>query len=711
MHIIVGNKVFRKIKQFIKYVYRFSIKKEKLNVFDKNSDELISKIYLINLDRQKDRLHRFNKEVKRLKLNNGMSSESFYERFSAIDGKKLNLNSPQEFVNKSYPLTAQYYVDPDPRLLDIIKKKNINVELFPEEIAVALSHINIWKKIVQNKISYSLILEDDVFFEKQFSQKLNDLWTELPIRKKDGYKFDILYLSYQEVNHGALSTLYSENLKRLHRGYWWLSGYILSYPAAKFLLENVPVIGPIDLWLNNFFDILDVYASNNPIISQRKDLNSDNRYSILPILSQVGIQSDKTHLLLEKQKGKHPVFCIGYNNYEAELFEIILSICGYRCFNDKNGNLSEIFENYILKNIPLLFDAYINIKSFDNNIDTLSKLYEKAIFIFSNNYNSTFSLSKSRYLIFDVQSATSWKEICNLLNCKVPSVKFPLTQKINKFEFLYSVKTHDITGNKKILQHDVNPWILPYERLFEYGIDTKKNLPLIQKDIKNITSDSFNFFNKELWNALTNTFPTNITYFKNENIRIVQNKCLLELKKERYKSKNYTAASFSSKDSFTYGRFEINMKVPRANGVISAFFLHRNDPWQEIDVELLGNDTFKLLTNVYFNPGVNGTALNYGNRGTPILIDLDFDASKDYHTYAIEWEPNEIRWYVDDILLHKRSIWEPTPIPNQPMKLYSSIWSSESDDLAGVLEESNLPQVNEIKSICIQEWVEKDNIK
>ena len=660
---------------------------------------------MINLDRQKDRLNRFNKEIRRLKLHNGISLGNFYERFSAIDGKNLDLNISDEFVAKKYPLTAQYYVDPDPRLLDIIKNKNIDVELFPEEIAVAISHINIWQKIVEEKISYTLILEDDVFFEKYFSEKLNDLWDELVNREKDGYKFDILYLSYQEVNHGPINMIYSNNLKKLHRGYWWLSGYILSYPAAKFLLDNLPVIGPIDLWLNNFFNVLDVYAVNNPIISQRKDLNSDNRYSILPILSQVGIQSDKTHLLLEEKKGKYPVFCIGYNDYDSEIFEIILSICGYRCCNDKVRSLSKVYEKYILNNTPLLFDAYINLESFDNNVNILSKLYGNAMFIISSNYKYKYSLSKDRYIIFDINSATSWKDICHFLKCKVPSVKFPLNQKINKLKFEPNKNIYNITSNKKVLRHDVNPWIIPYERLAEYGIHTMQEIPLLSKDIKNIILEFFDSFDEDIWNPLTNTFPTNITYFKKENINIVQNKCLLNLKKERYKFKDYTAASFSSKHCFLFGRFEINMKVSKAEGIVSAFFLHRNDPWQEIDIEILGNDTSKLLTNVYFNPGINGTGLNYGNRGTPILIDLGFDASEDYHSYAIEWEPYEIRWYVDNKLIHKRILWEPTPIPNQPMKLFCSIWSSESNDLAGILNENNLPQVNEIKSISIEEWI------
>ena len=35
------------------------------------------------------------------------------------------------------------------------------------------------------------------------------------------------------------------------------------------------------------------------------------------------------------------------------------------------------------------------------------------------------------------------------------------------------------------------------------------------------------------------------------------------------------------------------MKPAKADGIITAFFLHRDNPWQEIDVELLGRDTTK----------------------------------------------------------------------------------------------------------------------
>lgn len=108
------------------------------------------------------------------------------------------------------------------------------------------------------------------------------------------------------------------------------------------------------------------------------------------------------------------------------------------------------------------------------------------MFIISSNYKYKYSLSKDRYIIFDINSATSWKDICHFLKCKVPSVKFPLNQKINKLKFEPNKNIYNITSNKKVLRHDVNPWIIPYERLAEYGIHTMQEIPLLSKDIKNI---------------------------------------------------------------------------------------------------------------------------------------------------------------------------------------------------------------------------------
>jgi beta-glucanase (GH16 family) len=135
--------------------------------------------------------------------------------------------------------------------------------------------------------------------------------------------------------------------------------------------------------------------------------------------------------------------------------------------------------------------------------------------------------------------------------------------------------------------------------------------------------------------------------------------------------------------------------------LITGVFLHRNSPRQEIDIEFLGKDTTKMLVNVYYNPGGEGANLEYGYRGTPVLIDLGFDAAKDFHEYSIEWSSTTIRWLVDGRLAYDRANWDPTPIPHLPMQFCINLWHSRSEELAGRLWDRALPAHSEIKSIEI----------
>ena len=163
--------------------------------------------------------------------------------------------------------------------------------------------------------------------------------------------------------------------------------------------------------------------------------------------------------------------------------------------------------------------------------------------------------------------------------------------------------------------------------------------------------------------------------------------------------RDYTSASLCSQKAYQYGRFDAAIKPAGVSGLITGMFLHRNSPRQEIDIEFLGRDTTKLLLNVYYNPGEEGAKFDYGYRGTPILIALGFDASRDFHSYSIEWSSTAIRWFVDDQVVHERASWQPTPIPHLPMQFYINLWPSRSKVLAGRLSDHDLPAHCEIKSV------------
>ena len=135
--------------------------------------------------------------------------------------------------------------------------------------------------------------------------------------------------------------------------------------------------------------------------------------------------------------------------------------------------------------------------------------------------------------------------------------------------------------------------------------------------------------------------------------------------------------------------------------IVTGFFLQRDSPRQEIDIEIAGNRPDRLLVNVFYNPGDEGTRYDYGYRGAPSQIDLGFDASRSAHRYAIEWEPGEIRWFVDDRLVQRRTNWDPKPIPHLPMILHVNSWPSRSRELAGRLKVRLLPATTVVKSISI----------
>jgi len=125
---------------------------------------------------------------------------------------------------------------------------------------------------------------------------------------------------------------------------------------------------------------------------------------------------------------------------------------------------------------------------------------------------------------------------------------------------------------------------------------------------------------------------------------------------------------YRTHDTYHYGRYEVSMKAARGSGVVSAFFIYTGppfgDPWHETTIEILGRDT----TKVDFTLFVEGE--HY-----PTTVDLGFDAAKDFHTYAIEWTPDAIRWSVDGRVVHVDRK-DRQPLPQKPGRIFAQIWNA-----------------------------------
>lgn len=114
----------------------------------------------------------------------------------------------------------------------------------------------------------------------------------------------------------------------------------------------------------------------------------------------------------------------------------------------------------------------------------------------------------------------------------------------------------------------------------------------------------------------------------------------------------YTSARLITKGIFSqkYGRFETRIQVPFGQGIWPAFWLMGDDidsvGWPnngEIDVmENIGREPSKAHGTVH-GPGYSGAN---GLGGEYVLQDGK-KFSDDFHVFAVEWEPENISWYID----------------------------------------------------------------
>ena len=115
----------------------------------------------------------------------------------------------------------------------------------------------------------------------------------------------------------------------------------------------------------------------------------------------------------------------------------------------------------------------------------------------------------------------------------------------------------------------------------------------------------------------------------------------------------WVSSKYITKDKlgFKYGRIEARIKGPVGAGTWGAFWMlgadidERRWPWcGEIDVtELIGKEPNTSYG--YLHGLLSG---GFGGRGTTVTMPNGF--ADEYHTYAIDWLPDQIDWYLDGVL-------------------------------------------------------------
>ncbi len=150
-----------------------------------------------------------------------------------------------------------------------------------------------------------------------------------------------------------------------------------------------------------------------------------------------------------------------------------------------------------------------------------------------------------------------------------------------------------------------------------------------------------------------------------------------------------SSAELYTSDSYSFGRFEARVQFAGGDGVVSSFFLWKDLSemddvfWNELDLETVWADC-ELKTNALYGlPEASHT----DSSGT------DGGWCTGFHTYAFEWTPDYVAWFVDGTELRRETGEDSTAFRDnaaEGMQIHFNVWPGDST-FGGNFSEAILP--------------------
>jgi beta-glucanase (GH16 family) len=152
-------------------------------------------------------------------------------------------------------------------------------------------------------------------------------------------------------------------------------------------------------------------------------------------------------------------------------------------------------------------------------------------------------------------------------------------------------------------------------------------------------------------------------------------------------------AEVRSVATLTYGRVRARVRFAGGSAVVSSLVTIYTpwpaDNWNELDIEILGKDPNRAQFNAMVYTGTLPAATTpVSPTQDPLLVDVGFDVSADFHEYMIEWTPNGAWFWIDDVL--QRTWTDKIDLMNLPQNILLTIWASGSPGWAGPVTEATL---------------------
>ena len=199
----------------------------------------IEKIFCINL---KDNIARWNNVDSINKRIKDIYGDTLYiERFEAVDSRQNGVDVLKTNNLKLQPI-------------------NISTGMYfyysPGALGCFLSHYNVWKKIVEDRISYTLIIEDDIATDTLFNFLKNKTIVSEKIENTE-----FLFLSKRVFYN------------KPYIDFWGAESYVLSYKGAQKLLKSIENPSVFDR-INDFEEAANVIKYFN---SKKIELPKQNK--------------------------------------------------------------------------------------------------------------------------------------------------------------------------------------------------------------------------------------------------------------------------------------------------------------------------------------------------------------------------------------------------------------------------------------------------
>lgn len=211
--------------------------------------------YCITLDRRSDRWQRFTSQT--------VAAGLHVKRWSAVDGQTIDIESDER--------------------ISVFTKRNIieKTRRSHEEldsiggIGCALSHINLWKKLVESTDEYMLIMEDDAAVPADFVEKANKiLATSSMLRNPSTWDVWMLGGAWKAEESDIANYKINSKLEPIMKlgGFFLIHAYVINRRAAAIFLKSCyPIQAHIDHYMSMCARFNGVTVVGSPLLKIRQN--------------------------------------------------------------------------------------------------------------------------------------------------------------------------------------------------------------------------------------------------------------------------------------------------------------------------------------------------------------------------------------------------------------------------------------------------------